>query len=394
MAFALAPYSMLEPPMSAYAPYMGGGDVLVRISPTQTIALDNHILATYLPGIVRSAIRTGGYHGTYNLLPFLHRCPAVRQRLISPRVLRRTFALLLDSLARNIGSSETPNVDLMTFLESEFIRDQQYHRRSGTFGSFGVYRAFPRTFNRFVAISSIASAFHSKRIRSVLTQFFMKVGAEIARLENPYSLLLWAFAVLNADLLETDIISCLREIIVGRPTFVAEVGRLAMAERDPNAALLWENLKEIMERMGAADTPYGLGTGLDRGRGLLRRGASMRGYSYSPLMSAGYGGLGRIPLGALMRRGRYGRGLMRGIGYPARSGTGALLRRQGNQEYRLSRLERKVDAVEDVVEGGGYMSDGFVGDSTYLGDGVVYETDIWNDPMMSEMEYDPAFMDV
>lgn len=379
--------------MPSYTPHMGGGDVLVRVSPNQTIALDNHILATYLPGIMRSAIRPGGYHGTYNLLPFLHRCPAVRERLISQRTLRRTFALLLDSLARNIGSSETPNVDLMAILESEVMRDQQFNRHGGNFGGFGIYRAFPRTFNRFVAISSIASAFHSKRIRSVLTQFFMKFGAEIARLENPHSVLFWAYAILNADLLETDIVSCLREIIVGRPSFVSEVGRLAMQESNRGAAMIWENLREIMERMGAADGSYGSGMGVERGRGLLRRGALGRGYSYSPLLGAGHGGLARMSLGPLMRRGRYGRGLMRSLGYPARSANGALLRRQENQEYRLSTLERKVDAVENVVDGG-YMSDGFVGNSAYLGDGVVYETDIWNDPMMSEMEYDPSFMDV
>lgn len=282
-------------------------------------------------------------------------------------------------------------MDLMSILDMEFQRDGQALHRSYNFRSA---QAFPRTFSRFVALSSIASSFHSKRIRSVLTQFFVKSGSFIARAEGPHSLFYWAYAILQSDLLEADIISCLREVLLGRPEFLGELRRMAtgemggpMGEGAWAARMVFENLREICERMDG--TEMGL-LGLERGRGLLRREGFPRRYSFSPLVSSS--GYRRLGYGPTMKRGRYGygRGMMRSLGYPARNAVGPLVRRQENQEYRLSRLENKVDAVEEVI-GGGYLSDGFVG-AGYLTDGIVYD-DLWSDGMVPEMDYDPAFLD-
>jgi hypothetical protein len=281
--------------------------------------------------------------------------------------------MLLRSLAQNVGSSEGPSVDLIEMLEIAYANDQQYPQRTP--------HHFHQTYQRWVCLSEIATCFHSRRIRSVLCQFFVKHGRHIANVERPHALLFWAHAILNSDLPETDIISCLREILMGRPTFLEEAGHYAMRDGGSAALQLFENLREIMTRM---DTPsYDT---VERGRGFLRRRALARRYSNSPLsMSYGLSRRARMPFGALTSR-RLPRGVMGR--YSSRPLSSALMRRQENYEYRLRRLERKIDVLQNTVEDEGYLGDTGLVSIGYLSDSGTYnDNEFWDDGAFTDMEF-------
>ena len=371
----LPAYGGLDP----FPSYLGGGDVLVRISPHIGEQVDNRILRTYLPGIFRNAIRHG-YAGTYDLRPFLHRSNAVSEGLVSHRSLKRTFAMLLRSLARNVGSSEGPNVDLIEMLEIAYANDQQYPQRTPF--------CFHHTYQRWVCLSEIATHFHSRRICNVLCQFFIKHGRHIANMERSNALLFWAYAILNSDLLEADIISCLREILVGRPTFLEEAGHYAMRGGSSAALQVFENLREIMTRMDAPSYDT-----IERGRSFLRRRGLARPYSYSPL-NMGHGRLSRVrmPFGALTSH-HYPSGVMGR--YSSRPVTSTLMRRHENHEHRLRQLENNMDALQNVVEDEGRLGGAGLGSTGHLSDsGTFNDSEFWDDGAFADMEFEPDFMDI
>jgi len=366
------------PNLDALSPFLGSGiDILVRLGSGQSIAIDSSILQTYLPGAARAAIRHGN-RGTYNLAAFVQGSAAVHAGAVSARTLRRTTAALLDSLARNVGRSEAPALDLAALLEAALARDAARAAPAAP-------SAFPAAFARFVALAALAAAFHSPRIRAVLARFFAKFGGAIAAAERPRALLRWACVLLESDLPEADVVSCLREIVVGRPSFLAEVGRLAAAAGGDGGVVgvVRDNLREIAERMDGH--PLGVRAGIDRGRSLLRRGSIARRYSLPPLVPLGDVRLARLPHG---RRRMYARAPVRDLGYLARAAPKALVTRQNYHEHRLNMLERQADAVQDLVETGGYVSDGFVG----RGDHFADDLDMWSDGVMSDVEFDSDFL--
>jgi len=360
-------------------------DILVRLGPGQSITVDSGILATYLPGAAAAAIQHGG-RGTYDLAPFIARSGAVRARLISPRAQRRATAQLLDSLARNVGRSEAPALDVAAQLEGALARDAARAALAPALGhAAAAQSAFPAAFARFAALAALAGAFGARRVAAVLVRFFVKAGAGIAAAERPRALLRWAAVLLSSELREADVVACLREIVVGRPAFVAEVARFAAAtgDRDGVVAVVLENLREIVDRMDGQ--PLVLRAGMERGRSLLRRGAVSRRYSLPPLVSSGDVRLAKVPYA---RSRIYSRAPVRNYGYLARVNPKVLANRQDNQEHRLDMLEHKIDAVHDLVETGGYVSDGFVGGAGHFTD----DLDMWNDAMMSDIEFDTDYL--
>lgn len=372
-------------PMSMYGgldpfpKYLGGNDVLVRVSSQVSSQIDNRILHTYLPGIFRNAIRHG-YAATYDLRPFFHRCNAVIEGLVTHRSLKRTFTMLLHSLAQNVGSSEGPSVDLVEMLEAAYANDQQYPQRTSHY--------FHRTYSRWVCLSEIAMCFHSRRIRSVLCQFFIKHGRHIANVEHPHALLFWAYALINSDLHETDTISCLREILMGRPMFLEEAGHYAIRDGSLAALQVFENLREIMTRMDTQS--YDM---FERGRGFLRRRALARRHSHSPLrMNYGLSRRVRMPFGALKSH-QYPKGIMGR--YSSKPLKSTLIRKQENHERRLRQLELKMNALQSMVEDEGYLGDTSLVSVGYLSDDGTYnDHEFSDDDIFTDMEFEPDFMDV
>jgi len=265
-------------------------------------------------------------------------------------------------------------------LEMAYANDQQYPQRTRHY--------FHHTYSRWVCLSEIATCFHSRRIRSVLCQFFIKHGRHIANVERPHTLLLWAYAILNSDLFETDIISCLLEILMSRPTFLEEAGHYAIRDGSSAALQVFENLREIMTRM---DVPsYDM---VERGRSFLRRRALARRHGDSPLsMSYGLSRRGRMPLGVLTSH-RYPRGVM---GRYSRPATSALMRRQENHEHRLRQLEQKMDAMQNMVDDEGYLGGTGLVSVGYLSDSGTYnDGEFCDDGAFGDMEFEQSgFMDV
>jgi len=111
-----------------------------------------------------------------------------------------------------------------------------------------------------------------------------------------------------------------------------------------------------------------------------------RRYSNSPLsMSYGLSRRARMPFGALtshpLPRGVMGR-------YSSRPLSSALMRRQENYEYRLRRLERKIDVLQNTVEDEGYLGDTGLVSIGYLSDSGTYnDNEFWDDGAFTDMEF-------
>jgi len=64
------------------------------------------------------------------------------------------------------------------------------------------------------------------------------------------------------------------------------------------------------------------------------------------------------------------------------------MRRQENYEYRLRRLERKIDVLQNTVEDEGYLGDTGLVSIGYLSDSGTYnDNEFWDDGAFTDMEF-------
>jgi hypothetical protein len=353
-------YDPLDSVSQFYDTELRGMDIIIRLGPGQKERVDSTIIQTYLPGIRK--LNRNVYRGSYNIEPFFYRSEGVRSGRISHHALRHTFALLLFSLAHNVGTSEATNVDLSQMLTEAWMKDQQMPQLRAA-------QVFYSTFTRFVCLCEIATHFNSRRIRSVLCHFWTKHGESISRHEHPRALMQWASVILFSNMIESDIISCLHQIILGRPTILEEAQHHAVRDGSTRFMQVYENLRDIASRIdtGTFAYPYNDMT-LDRGRSFVRRPSLSRRYSYSPFRI-------RSPLARVNRHRVVPRRFANQSRLLPPMATEVALR-QDSQERRLRRLEDKVDAVQDVVEDGlmrgsfspGYHSSGYYSDGADYGD--------------------------
>jgi hypothetical protein len=167
-------------------------------------------------------------------------------------------------------------------LEDMFYEDRDVPSR---------YSRFQLSYQYFVCLAEIGARCHSARINSVLHQFFIKFGREIASLESAASLAEWATTIIRSCMHEREIVSCLREILLARPQFVHEIGRTVAYNRQPTLLEVYYNLLQIADRIQHGRTD----PALFRGRDIFHRGGNF----------ARARQLRNFPIGIRRRRGRF-----------------------------------------------------------------------------------------
>ncbi|KAF2402055.1 hypothetical protein EJ06DRAFT_529182 [Trichodelitschia bisporula] len=242
-------------------------DVAIATGPGRCQIVDQRVLQAYLPGLAQLAEfkRVIDLRPIIlQLMPFLHP--------VDTKALMEAMHILLTSLARHVGPSEIPALDIMEALETTFEREY-----------LSLYPNFQHTFRLFKSFADIAALGRSNRIRRVLCQFFAKHGAAITLSLSPGEVLNWARTVLLSGGREIELAACLREIIIARgPLVLEELSRVA---RTTAGLQVCRSIAEVLQRVDipALDFPGGRGLHLGRrppylrpqGRRFGRRGMLM-----------------------------------------------------------------------------------------------------------------------
>jgi hypothetical protein len=259
---------------------ISGHDVAIKLPGSRTEFVDRRILQTYLPIFQRREIGLT-YDGAIDLTPFLNKSWALKGGKVSQIVMLQTFRALLQSLSRNVGTSEATSIDLSEMLEEAFYEDQSIPSKHYTFS---------HTYQQFVCFAEIAARCHSTRINSVLHQFFIKFGGEIAMAESAAGLLGWTTAIIRSSMHEREIVSCLRETVISRPEFLDELSRIMPYNRSPRLKEVLYNLMQIANRVRGGQ----LHTSLARGQGAFQRGGLFKARQFD-----------HFPIGQRRRRARF-----------------------------------------------------------------------------------------
>jgi hypothetical protein len=242
---------------------LSGQDVAIKLPNSRTELVDRRILQTYLPVFQRMEIGLT-YDGVIDLTPFLNKSWALKGGKVSRAVMLQTFRALLQSLSRNVGTSEATSIDLSEILEETFYEDRNIPSRHYT---------FPHTYQQFVCFAEIGARCHSTRINCVIHQFFIKFGREIATTESVAGLLGWTTTIIRSCMHEREIVSCLREIIISRPEFLNELSCIMAYNRSPRLMEVLYNLMQIANRIQGGQ----MDTSLARGQGVFQRGSFFKG---------------------------------------------------------------------------------------------------------------------
>jgi hypothetical protein len=222
--------------------------------------VERRTIQAYLPGLMRYP--STHHHGIINMNHHLRRFTTIRRGFVAPRFMRRAIIILIRSIASNTGSSESTNIDLMSFLERTTHRPR----------SFGNQMYFGTTYQFFAAFAQLSECCHSIRIANVLQQFFSKYGAHIAENEDSYAMFEWARAILHSGMSEVAMILCFREILTVRPDFDTEMKEVIYRLATPEAITIYRSMRAILRNMDDRDFQP-----VERGRGLIHRGRAFGG---------------------------------------------------------------------------------------------------------------------
>jgi hypothetical protein len=268
------------------------------------------------------------YDQVIDLDRFIYQPTIFSGQRIRPVSMTFTLGRLLDTLSRNVEESSAPALEITELLDEAFHCPQI---------PFQPYQRFGTAYQLFACLALIAKRFKSTQIRGILVSFFNKYGSKIARRENETALLDWARAIVYSNMLERDIIGCLRQILLERPDFGDAVAMIARRRGSESAVTVYNAVMEILPRMGTGRLNL-----IERGRGYLRRGAlGQRRFGTSPhRLRARRPGFGRVQSDSRLLRGGYS-------GIPSRSLARQDKRKIHQLEHRLAQVEDGVQALEE-----------------------------------------------
>ncbi len=180
---------------------------------------------------------------------------------VTQRELRDVWTHILSSLNRQEGNART-NLTLIDRLEECYRIDRAQQ--------IPALSRYPQTLAFFLCLSEISRQVRSKSIGTLMSTFFSKHGETISR-TDPRCILQWGRAIIDSAMTEGEIMTCVREMISGRPNLLREARNYQFAWT-PNTELFLAVVADLMARMdeGEFDWP-------ERGRGRWRRGAGRMG---------------------------------------------------------------------------------------------------------------------
>ncbi|TKA81974.1 hypothetical protein B0A49_00469 [Cryomyces minteri] len=237
------------------------------------------VLASYAPRHLSSHYY-GDEHerGRY---PDLERSELVRIGKVRPAALHHTYQDVKSMFDEARFDGRLPELELASRLEHKLRSEQQRSPPSQS------SKRFPRTLEKFTCFAVISAATGKHAIGRVLSDFIIKNGAYIARVERSHNLLNWGAALMNAGLHHDQIAMCARTFLKARPDL------LQSAMMDPHylsrsAREFLRCLDMVFDQMGECDYGHDY---MGRGRGRLRMPTSrhrMRG-DFSPYQGSRFG---------------------------------------------------------------------------------------------------------
>jgi hypothetical protein len=249
----------------AISPFHGPQTDIAVLIGNSTIGVDARILRTYLPKLLHS--RALAYDGTIDLNQLVWRSSNVGSGRVSRHFMKQTLHKIINSLAQEVGRSNGATLKLMTLLERTVRRHQEPHRG----------HIYGETYQYFASLSEISKFCGSERIASVLEQFFSKYGGQVAEQEGSFALFEWARAIVESSMKDAAMCVCLREILLVRPNFDEEIANVARRSGSQQAMVLFQGVSDVLARMSTSDF-----VPMERGRGMIRRGAVMHRRYTSP----------------------------------------------------------------------------------------------------------------
>ena len=172
--------------------------------PRHRLRIDSRVLIEWLPGL---SLNTG-----VDLTdPYQSRdSDNVLKRLLDRDTLSGAWKILAYALEYESQRPGRATIYLMDQLDA-LTRSYATYDRGVVRGKWGSTRTL------FLALAEIARQTYSRKLATVLHQFFMRKGRAIATSEKDLKLGQWGDALVRAQMKGEELVPCLREIILARP---------------------------------------------------------------------------------------------------------------------------------------------------------------------------------